>query len=186
MLQLLKIWSLQESLSRVKENEGNTQSISCLRKGTLKESQKGQNKLLLLRQGNNILHNSCTYHVYIVSVHILHIYFLEDNMFKEKLYLWKNKKIRIAITMTTSQEIHMKGWSTSTNPGNNPCGSYYISNSCKISQNQNQSWRNLEEVKDRKKSAIKRKLEKHLWHFAEGNKDADGSMDSPRWREPII
>jgi hypothetical protein len=43
------------------------------------------------------------------SVHILHIYFLEDNMFKEKLYLWKNNKIRIAITMTTSQEIHMKG-----------------------------------------------------------------------------
>jgi hypothetical protein len=108
MLQLSKIWSLQESLSQVKEKEGNTQSISCRRKGTLKEGQAGQNKLLLLRQGNNILHNSCTYHVYIVSVHILHIYFLEDKMFKEKQYLWKNNKIRIAITMTTIQAIHMK------------------------------------------------------------------------------
>jgi hypothetical protein len=26
------------------------------------------------------------------SVHILHIYFLEDNMFKEKLYLWKKQQ----------------------------------------------------------------------------------------------
>ena len=95
MLQLSKIWSLQESLSRAKEKEGNTWSISCRRKGTLKESQVGQNKLLLLRQGNKTLHSSCTYHV-------LHIYFLENNMFKEKLYLWKNNKIRIAITMTTS------------------------------------------------------------------------------------
>jgi hypothetical protein len=42
-------------------------------------------------------------------VHILHIYFLEDYMFKEKLYLWKNNNIRIAITMNTSQAIHMKG-----------------------------------------------------------------------------
>jgi hypothetical protein len=25
-----------------------------------------------------------------------------------------------------------------------------------------------------------------LGHFAEGNKDADRSVDSPRWREPII
>jgi hypothetical protein len=64
MLQLLKIWSLQESLSRFKENEGNTRSISCRRKGTLKESQTGQNKLLLLRQGNKTLHSSCTYHVF--------------------------------------------------------------------------------------------------------------------------
>ena len=62
----------------------------------------------------------------------------------------------------------------------------YISNSRKISQNQNQSWRNLEEVKDRKKSTIKMKLEKDLWHFAEGNKDADGSVDSLSWRESII
>jgi hypothetical protein len=41
MLQLSKIWSLQESLSRVKEKEGNTRSISCRRKGTLKEGQAG-------------------------------------------------------------------------------------------------------------------------------------------------
>jgi hypothetical protein len=45
----------------------------------------------------------------IYSVHILHIHFLEDNMFKEKLYLWKNNKIRIYIIMTSSQTIHMKG-----------------------------------------------------------------------------
>jgi hypothetical protein len=64
MLQLSKIWSLQESLSRVKEKEGNTQRISCQRKGTLKEIQAGQNKLLLLRQGNNTFNFSCTYHVF--------------------------------------------------------------------------------------------------------------------------
>jgi hypothetical protein len=29
MLQLSKIWSLQESLSQDKENEGDTRSISC-------------------------------------------------------------------------------------------------------------------------------------------------------------
>jgi hypothetical protein len=37
---------------------------------------------LLLSQGNNILQSSCTYHVYIVSVHIMYIYFLEDKKFK--------------------------------------------------------------------------------------------------------
>jgi uncharacterized membrane protein YagU involved in acid resistance len=37
------------------------------------------------------------------SVHILHIYFLEYNMFKEKLYLWKKNKIRTAITMNIRQ-----------------------------------------------------------------------------------
>jgi hypothetical protein len=67
------------------------------------------------------------------SVHILHICFLEDNMFQEKLYLWKNNKIRIDITMNTSHTIHMKGCSTSTTPRNNSCGIFYISNSCKIS-----------------------------------------------------
>jgi hypothetical protein len=106
MLQLSKVWSLQESLSRVKEKEGNTQSINCRRKGTLKEIQARQNKILLLRQGNNIVYSSCTYHVFCTYLAYL---FLEDNMFKEKLYLWKNKKIRIVITMTTSQAIHMKG-----------------------------------------------------------------------------
>jgi hypothetical protein len=39
--------------------------------------------------------------------------------------------------------------------------------------------------KDRKKSAIKRKLEKELRHFAEGNKDANGSMGSLSQRELI-
>jgi hypothetical protein len=29
MLQLSKVWSLQESLSRAKEKEGETQSINC-------------------------------------------------------------------------------------------------------------------------------------------------------------
>jgi putative lipoic acid-binding regulatory protein len=37
MLQLSKVWSLQESLSRAKEKEGETRSISCRRKGTYKE-----------------------------------------------------------------------------------------------------------------------------------------------------
>jgi uncharacterized membrane protein YagU involved in acid resistance len=37
------------------------------------------------------------------SIHILHIYVLENNMFKEKLYLWKKNKIRIDITMTIRQ-----------------------------------------------------------------------------------
>ena len=40
--------------------------------------------------------------------------------------------------------------------------------------------------KDKRKSAIKRKLEKDLWHFVEDNKDADESVDYVRWREPII
>jgi hypothetical protein len=73
-----------------------------------KKTKQDKNILLLLRQGNNILHSSCTYHVYIVYVHIYHIYFLEDKMFKEKQYLWKNKKIRIDITMTLRQAIHME------------------------------------------------------------------------------
>jgi hypothetical protein len=41
MLQLSKIWSLQEPLSRVKEKEGNRQSNCFRRKGILKESQAG-------------------------------------------------------------------------------------------------------------------------------------------------
>jgi hypothetical protein len=32
------------------------------------------------------------YLVCIVSVHILYIYLLEDNVFQEELYLWKNKQ----------------------------------------------------------------------------------------------
>jgi hypothetical protein len=37
ILQLSKVWSLQESLSRAEEKEGDTRSISCQRKGTFKE-----------------------------------------------------------------------------------------------------------------------------------------------------
>jgi hypothetical protein len=44
-------------------------------------------------KGNTTLLISCTYLVYIVSVHILYIYLLEDNVFQEELYLWKNNKI---------------------------------------------------------------------------------------------
>jgi hypothetical protein len=36
-------------------------------------------------QGNDILHSSCTYHVYIVPVHIMHIYFLEEKMVSETI-----------------------------------------------------------------------------------------------------
>jgi hypothetical protein len=56
-------------------------------------------------EGNNTLLISCTYLVCIVSVHILYIYLLEDNVFQEELYLWKNNKIRIDIIKI----IHMKG-----------------------------------------------------------------------------
>jgi hypothetical protein len=48
-------------------------------------------------KGNNTLHISCTYLICIVSVHILYIYPLKDNVFQEELYLWKNNKIRIDI-----------------------------------------------------------------------------------------
>jgi hypothetical protein len=48
-------------------------------------------------KGNNTLLISCTYLVCIVSVHILYIYILEDNVFQEELYLWKNNKIRMDI-----------------------------------------------------------------------------------------
>jgi hypothetical protein len=44
----------------------------------------------------------------------------------------------------------------------------------------------LRRSKDRKKSTIKRKLEKDLSRFAEDNKDVDESVDSVRRREPII
>jgi hypothetical protein len=48
-------------------------------------------------EGNNTLLIPCTYLVCIVSVHILYIYLLEDNVFQEELYLQKNNKIRIDI-----------------------------------------------------------------------------------------
>jgi hypothetical protein len=37
MLQLSKVWSLQESLSRAKEKEGETRSINYRKKGSYKE-----------------------------------------------------------------------------------------------------------------------------------------------------
>jgi hypothetical protein len=69
--QLLKKRNLQRRLSRMKETS----------------SSKGNNTLLI----------SCTYLVCIVSVHILYIYLLKDNVFQEEIYLWKNNKIRIDI-----------------------------------------------------------------------------------------
>jgi hypothetical protein len=48
-------------------------------------------------KGNKTLLISCTYLVCIVYVHILYIYLLEDNVFQEELYLWKNNKIRMDI-----------------------------------------------------------------------------------------
>jgi hypothetical protein len=47
-----------------------------------KKVKQDEARFILLSQGNNILQSSCTYHVYIVSVHIMHIYFLEYKMFK--------------------------------------------------------------------------------------------------------
>jgi hypothetical protein len=69
--QLLKKRNLQRRLNRMEETS----------------SSKGNNTLLI----------SCTYLVCIVSVHILYIYLLEDNVFQEELYLWKNNKIRMDI-----------------------------------------------------------------------------------------
>jgi hypothetical protein len=69
--QLPKKRNLQRRLSRMKETP----------------SSKGNNTLLI----------SCTYHVCIISVYILYIYLLEDNVFQEELYLWKNNKIRMNI-----------------------------------------------------------------------------------------
>jgi hypothetical protein len=48
-------------------------------------------------EGNNTLLISCTYLVCIISVHILYIYLMEDNVFQEEQYLRKNNKIRIDI-----------------------------------------------------------------------------------------
>ena len=43
-------------------------------------------------EGKNTLLISCTYIVCIVSVHILYIYLLEDNMFQEELYYGKKTR----------------------------------------------------------------------------------------------
>jgi hypothetical protein len=69
--QFLKKRNLQRRLSRMKETSSS--------------------------EGNNTLLISCTYLVCIVFVHILYIYLLEDNVFQEELYLWKNNKIRMDI-----------------------------------------------------------------------------------------
>ena len=82
-------------------------------------------------EGNNTLLSSCTYLVCIVSTHMLYIYLLEDNVFQEEIYLWKNNKIRTTII------IQGKSKSKSI-------------------------MKRLKRSKDRKKSAIKRKLEKDL------------------------
>jgi hypothetical protein len=76
-------------------------------------------------EGNNTLLSSCTYLVCIVSVHILYIYLLEDNVFQEELDLWKWKLLQ---DKPKSESIMKR----------------------------------LRRSKDRKKSAIKRNLEKDL------------------------
>jgi hypothetical protein len=93
-------------------------------------------------EGNNTLLSSCTYLVCIVSVHILYIYLLEDNMFQEELYLWKKNKIRIAIIIQERMKyIKQILW--------------------KLLQGKPKSESILKKPR-RKKSAIKRKLEKDL------------------------
>jgi hypothetical protein len=92
-------------------------------------------------EGNNTLLISCTYLVCIVSIHILHIYLLEDNMFQEKLYLWKKNKIRIE-RMKYIKQIMWK----------------LLQDKPKLES----IMKRLRRSKDRKKSAIKRKLEKDL------------------------
>jgi hypothetical protein len=82
-------------------------------------------------EGNNTLLSSCTYLVCIVSVHILYIYLLKDNVFQEELYLWKNNKIRIVIIIQGKPKSKA-------------------------------IMKRLRRSKDRKKSTIKRKLEKDL------------------------
>jgi hypothetical protein len=52
---------------------------------------------------NNTLLSSCTYLVCIISIHILYIYLLEDNMLQEELHLWKNNKIRMDIIVQVKQ-----------------------------------------------------------------------------------
>jgi hypothetical protein len=54
-------------------------------------------------EGNNTLLSSYTYLVCIISIRILYIYLLEDNMFQEELHLWKKNKIRIAIIVQVRQ-----------------------------------------------------------------------------------
>jgi hypothetical protein len=86
MLQLLKVWSLQDSLSRAKEKESETRSINTKKRNL-------QSRLSRMEEtsskGNKTILISCTYLVY--------LYLLEDNVFQEELYLWKNNKIRMDI-----------------------------------------------------------------------------------------
>jgi hypothetical protein len=55
-------------------------------------------------KGNKNLLISCTYLVCIVSVHILYIYLLKENVFQDELYLWKNNKIRRLISLDNTHE----------------------------------------------------------------------------------
>jgi hypothetical protein len=66
-------------LKKMKETH---KEMVSLEKEPSKKVKQDEAIFLLLSQGNNILQSSCTHHVYIVSVHIIHIYFLEDKMFK--------------------------------------------------------------------------------------------------------
>jgi hypothetical protein len=76
-----------------KRKEKHEASISEEKEPTKKTSRAKETS----SEGNNTLLSSCTYLVCIVSVHILYMYLLEDNVFQEELYRWKNKKIRIDI-----------------------------------------------------------------------------------------
>jgi hypothetical protein len=96
MLQLSKVWSLQESLSRAKEKGRRNTKHQLLKKRNL-QRRLSRMKETSSSEGNNTLLSSSTYLVCIVNVHILYIHLLEDNIFQEELYLWKNNKIRIVI-----------------------------------------------------------------------------------------
>jgi hypothetical protein len=82
---------------KLKKRKGTHGASVAEEKEPTKKTKQDKTNFFFQRQGNNTLHSSCTYLVCIVSVHILYIYLLEDNMFQEEPYLWNNNKIRIAI-----------------------------------------------------------------------------------------
>jgi hypothetical protein len=82
--------------ARMNKRKEKTQNHRLLKKRNL-QRRLSKMKETSSSKGNNTLLISCTYLVCIVSVHILYIYLLEDNVFQEELYLWKNNKIRIDI-----------------------------------------------------------------------------------------
>jgi hypothetical protein len=92
-------------------------------------------------EGNNTLLSSCTYLV-CISLCTYLVYLSLKNMFQEELYLWKNNKIRIAITIQERMKyIKQILW--------------------KLLQDKPKSESILKKPR-RKKSTIKRKLEKDL------------------------